>query len=628
MSIRFKVILPYLLLTLVIAITGVYVVTKLVANSLNERLTNQLLESGRVVSDGMARQEIKHIEVARIIAFTRGLGEALQKGDAAAVSALSLPIAGGLDAENLIFIDLQGQELLHLVKGKDRAFQQVIGQNGVGNWPFVQTLLKSKDAQSLPQRAIMLDPANQRQYYYSAIPITVDNTEMVGVVVVGTSLDTLLSTLKSISLADLTFYAENGRAIATTLGGQENAPGFLDTLAVAPDLYEKIVTSDSVVNGENFLADGRWYILARGSLRVSGDRLGAFGVILPLDFVITSGADSRNTYILIFALAMIAVILIGYLISRLIINPIYSLVRTSQAIANGDLTQRTGVRSKDEIGALAHTFDEMTQRLQERSAELERANAILEQMDKTKENFISISAHELRTPLTLIQGYSQMMQSQTDQNPNLKPIVKGLVDGSERMLEVVNSMLDVTRIDGNMLKPMLDKVQIVLIVMRAQKTFKTAFKERNITLVTDGLDQVPVILADADLIYKVFYHLVMNAIKYTPDGGQITVSGKLIEEVPDNPEIEVIVSDTGIGIDKQHHELVFEKFYQTGELHLHSSGRTKFKGGGPGLGLAIVRGIVEAHDGRVWVESPGHDEKAYLGSSFYIRLPISGPAEK
>lgn len=627
MSIRFKVIFPYLLLTLIIAIMGVYVVTKLVANSLTDRLTNQLLESGRVVSDGMARQEIKHIQAARIIAFTKGVGLALQSNDAVTLSTLTKPIAGGLAAENMMLINMQGQEMMQLVSSQTQDFANVSGENASGSWPFVQTLLKRNDAQSVPERSIILNPHNQLYYYYSAMPVSVDN-KMVGVIVVGTSLNTLLPTLKSISLADLTFYDKDGHAIATTLEGGQNDPKFLASLAITPDLYEKISTTDGVVSGENFSADGRGYSLARGSLKVSNDKLGVFGVLLPLDFVIASDELSRNTYVGMFTLAMLAVILVGYGISRLIITPLYSLMRTSQAITDGDLTQRTGVHSKDEIGTLANTFDEMTQRLQERSAELERANAILEQMDKTKENFISISAHELRTPLTLIQGYSQMMQTQTDKNPSLAPIVKGLVDGSERMLEVVNSMLDVTRIDGKMLKPMLDKVQISLVVMRAQKTFKAAFKERNLTLITDGLDQVPVILADADLIYKVFYHLMMNAIKYTQDGGQITISGRAVNDNLEKPEIEVVISDTGIGIDKEHHELVFEKFYQTGELHLHSSGRTKFKGGGPGLGLAIARGILEAHDGRIWVESAGHDEKAHLGSQFYIRLPITGPAER
>jgi signal transduction histidine kinase len=441
-------------------------------------------------------------------------------------------------------------------------------------------------------------------------------------------LDTLLSTLKSTSLADLTFYGENGLALGTTLAERGNDPGFLKTLNIAPDLYQAVINSENIVNGENFITDGRWYSLARGSLRVSGDRLGAFSVILPLDFVVTSGAISRNTYIILFAIAMIVVILVGYLISRLIINPLYSLMRTSQAIAGGDLTQRTGVRSKDEIGTLANTFDEMTDRLEERSIELERANHILEQMDKTKESFISVSAHELRTPLTLIQGYSQMLQVKTGQYPDLKQIAKGLVEGSDRMAEVVNNMLDVTRIDSNMLKPMLDKIQISRIMLRVREIFQAALEERKLTLVTDGLDQLPDVPADPDLMYKVFYHLVMNAIKYTPDGGQITVSGKVVEETPGKREMEIVVSDTGIGIDSQHHELVFEKFYQTGELKLHSSGRTKFKGGGPGLGLAIVHGIIEAHHGRVWVESAGHDEKNYPGSRFYLRLPMYGAGEK
>jgi signal transduction histidine kinase len=83
-----------------------------------------------------------------------------------------------------------------------------------------------------------------------------------------------------------------------------------------------------------------------------------------------------------------------------------------------------------------------------------------------------------------------------------------------------------------------------------------------------------------------------------------------------------VVSDSGIGIDPEHHERIFDKFYQTGQVALHSSGRTKFKGGGPGLGLAIVKGIVEAHGGRIWVESEGCDETACPGSQFHVVLPV------
>jgi HAMP domain-containing protein len=161
------------------------------------------------------------------------------------------------------------------------------------------------------------------------------------------------------------------------------------------------------VQGENRFADGRWYSLARGPLKVGGDRLGVFAVVLPLNFVVESSSVNRNYYVILYSAAMIAVILIGYFVARMIINPLSKLVRTSRAIAGGDLTKRTEIERKDEIGVLAHTFDRMTENLQQRTLELEKTNRILEQMDRKKMRFIQVAAHELRTPLTIVQGYAQ-----------------------------------------------------------------------------------------------------------------------------------------------------------------------------------------------------------------------------
>ena len=121
---------------------------------------------------------------------------------------------------------------------------------------------------------------------------------------------------------------------------------------------------------------------------------------------------------------------------------------------------------------------------------------------------------------------------------------------------------------------------------------------------------------------KALYQLLVNAIKFTPDGGKVTIStrsGIIDDEIPG---VEIMVRDTGIGLDAEHHDLVFEKFYQVGSVAIHSSGKTTFKGGGSGLGLAIVRGVARAHGGKVWVESSGHDEINYPGSTFYLQLPI------
>jgi len=629
-SIRVKVILPYFLLTLIIAITGAYVVTRLVTNSLSERLQNQLLEAGRIVSDEIARQEVQHIENARIIIFTRGVAEALLDEEPV-LDELVLPTASGVGIENLFIFNIQGQEMLHLLEQADGELLNITKPTRDNTFDFFQSILTSNDPDTLPTRAIRKDPENNRWYYYTAMPF-VANNEMIGVMVIGTSIDTIMPLMKSTSLADVIIYRESGQAIASTLMAQDDEEGiFLKTLSIPVATYQNVVDSDGLVSGENITVGERSYSLIRGKLQVSNDLLGVFAVVLSSDYVVQTSAINRNLYVGIFGVAMVVVVLLGFFIARGIINPLSSLVQTSQAIAGGDLDKRTGIQSRDEIGALATTFDKMTESLQERTIdlqnrtlELERANQILEQMDRTKVSFIHISAHELRTPLTLIQGYSYMLQQMAKKDTDLELIANGLMEGFERMEEVVNSMLDVSKIDSKTLDLSPEKADISFIVTKVKKSFESALEERKLKFSMDGLQELPVISADVNLLKKVFYHVIMNAVKYTPDGGEIAVRGKVVGESSDPSEVEISIHDTGIGIAKKDQEVVFEKFYQTGEVLMHSSGKTKFKGGGPGLGLAIARGIVEAHGGRIWLDSPGYDEKANPGTTVYIRLPDNG----
>jgi signal transduction histidine kinase len=624
MSIRLKVILPYLLLTVVVAVIGVYVVTRLVSTTMRERLTNQLLEAGRVVSDNFVRQEIQHVDTARSIAFTVGLADALKREDGDTAVSLVKPLFAGLGGENLILISPQGHELVHLILDDKGELQRVTQNTGAANSPIVTPLLANKDVNEAPHRALGVNLVNNQTYYYTSIPVSL-NGEFSGVVVIGTSLKNILPYLKSTSLADIIFYGGNGQAVGTTLGVQD--PGTLQTISISQDEFRKIIISKDLVTGNNFQVGNRWYSLARGPLQVGNDRIGVFAVVLPLDFVVQSGQGSRTTYVILFTLVFLFVIMIGFAVSRLIINPLYSLVNTSQMVAGGNLEERTGIYSKDEIGKLAASFDEMTARLQERTQELESTNQILKNLDKTKTNFIQISAHELRTPLTLIMGYSQMLEQDTKNNPELLKLAQGILGGSERMADIVDSMLDVSRIDSNALQLKKTNLQIELLIKKISRGFTQAFDERKIKFQTEGLAELPMVSADPDLIQKVFYHLVMNAIKFTPDGGLITVSGKYLNgNLP--PQVEISVCDTGIGINPESSQMIFEKFQQTGEVLLHSSGKTKFKGGGPGLGLAIARGIVEAHGGRIWVESPGYNEETNPGSKFIVSLPVEKHTEK
>jgi len=621
-SIRFKVILPYLLLTLLVAVTGAYVVTRLVANSLEERLANQLLEAGRVVSDSIARQEIDQVQSARVVAFTNNFGKALKDGNEEQIILLAKPAAGGLNIESLMIYDDQGQEALHIIKQSNNTILDATQRGKQATLSIVNELLDENDINSLPKRILEKEPTDDRYYYFTSIPVAHENN-VVGVVVVGTSLNTLVPQLKSTSASDVIFYEDSGTAIASTLGTNTADPLFLRTFTIDKGFYNEVVNQDESVEGENFEVGDRLYRNGFSPLKISDDRIGVFAVVLPMQFVVDQSTVNRNNYIILYSAAMIAVILVGYLIARIIINPLSSLVTTSRAIADGDLAKRTGIKTNDEIGVLANTFDDMTEHLQERTNELEKTNQILEQMDRTKIRFIQVSAHELRTPLTLVQGYAQMVQMKAKGNPDFEKYANGIVDGTTRMVDIIDNLLDASRIDSNLLETLKAELEIETLINKAQKTFKDSLQERNISLTIDGISDLPVIHADKDLLYKVFYHVIMNAIKYTPDGGAITFSGRTINSENGNSEVEFSIKDTGIGIDPQYQELVFEKFYQTGEVLLHSSGKTKFKGGGPGLGLAISRGIMEAHGGRIWLESPGYNETTNPGTTVFIRLPVN-----
>ncbi len=261
---------------------------------------------------------------------------------------------------------------------------------------------------------------------------------------------------------------------------------------------------------------------------------------------------------------------------------------------------------------------------------LQQANQVLRQLDRNKLEFIQVAAHELRTPLTVIKGYVDVLRSFSGlaADSRLLEIMDGIRKGTERMHEVVNTMLDVTRIDSETLRLRPSPLPVRRLIEETVQEFKGAASERNIELLVAVEADMPILHADPVLLQKALTQLLLNAIKYTPNGGQVTVGANAVRMDDGQPAVEIRVKDTGIGLDAVHHELVFEKFYQVGDVSLHSSGKTTFKGGGAGLGLAIVRGVARAHGGKAWVESQGHDEINFPGCTFYLQLPVYPPLNR
>ena len=277
------------------------------------------------------------------------------------------------------------------------------------------------------------------------------------------------------------------------------------------------------------------------------------------------------------------------------------------------------------IDIIRITLDRMRSNDKTMIEDLQKSNKILRQLDRNKLEFIQVAAHELRTPLTVLKGYVNVLKSfsGTDANASIGDVIQGIFKGTERITEVVNLMLDVTRIDSDSLKAASVPVSLKHVIEDLiKKGLSDAATERKIKIILEHPEEAPYFQGDPGLIQKMLYQLIVNAIKYTPDGGTVTISTRVTTMEDDIPCVEIAVKDTGIGLDTEHHELIFEKFYQVGGVELHSSGKTTFKGGGPGLGLAIVRGVTRAHNGKVWVESSGHDEENFPGSTFYLQLPL------
>jgi signal transduction histidine kinase len=255
------------------------------------------------------------------------------------------------------------------------------------------------------------------------------------------------------------------------------------------------------------------------------------------------------------------------------------------------------------------------------SAELDDAHRSLERLDKSKSDFIAVAAHELKTPLTLIEGYAAMLRDQFPRDDQESPavlLIKGIDNGTRRLREIVDDMIDVSMLDNDMLQMSFQPVWISQLLEIIQQEMAEPVRERNLTLKVKEFKGIhEMTFGDSERLYQAFRNLVTNAIKYTPDGGSITIDGRLLSGF-----IEVTFTDTGIGIDLDDQERIFEKFGRVGNVALHSSGKVKFKGGGPGLGLPITKGIIEAHGGAIWVESEGYDEKKCPGTTFHVLLPI------
>jgi signal transduction histidine kinase len=251
----------------------------------------------------------------------------------------------------------------------------------------------------------------------------------------------------------------------------------------------------------------------------------------------------------------------------------------------------------------------------------------MERLERAKTDFVSVAAHELRTPLTILEGYVKMLHVEIGEESTLRMYVDGLANGTERMQEIIGDMIDVSLIDLQSFGLNYQQFYLEKIILIAADNLDKYFRERHVALTIAPMPGEQLrIFGDPIRLIKALSKVMLNALKYTPDGGTVQVLTELTRQTEAGEElsgyVDVQIRDNGIGIAADDLEKIFDKFTSGSDVSLHSSGKIKFKGGGPGLGLPIAKGIIEAHGGRIWAESPGYDEQTLPGSTFHVELPL------
>jgi two-component system, OmpR family, sensor histidine kinase ResE len=385
-SIGAKIILPYLFLTLLVAGVGAFVVTNLVTGSLQERFYNQLLDAGRVVSETMVRYETERLAVLRAVLATEGVAESVLAQDAETLAALVPQIIANSQTDGVVLLDGHGR-LLYTWQRRSGQQAQPAGAD-IAAMPEIRQVLDGY-LDEFGDKFVLLYESSDGLMLYTVGPIYLEE-QLVGAAMVGTLVRPMVVNLTETAVARVTLYDRHGQVVESTLGlGGRDAPDLTPTPEEMSEIAALLRQSSDrhglVVAGANESVPfsrvevlGQEYWLAFGDWRLRGQSFGLFAVALPGNFIVNAAVTSRRLLSLVFSLSTIGVFMIGFAVAQRIVRPLNRLVQTSLAVAQGDLQQRSGIRSRDEVGRLAKSFDLMTGRLAERSRQLSEQASKLE----------------------------------------------------------------------------------------------------------------------------------------------------------------------------------------------------------------------------------------------------------
>lgn len=369
---RAKITLPFLILAVGLAIAAAYVITQIVFDTIDERYTNQLIESGKLSSEGMVRQEESLLRSLRLFSHSNGLPEAVANYDVAELEALSLGIASNQGEELVEFLDKEGQLVLSLrhITGGEAADYEISTQSDFAyqNVSFISNVLGGK-IDDLGDKYSGLVKYGWDDLFFVAGPLYDDRGDFVGVVLVGKALDSLLRQIHDETLAQVTIYSEQGLPVASTFYepaelNEEQAISILENQDIS-SLKRKLGNRRGL-NVSNIDYDeilGAWE--GRGD-----EDLGLIGVALPRTFLVRASNATRMQITGLATLTLMLVLLMGIYIASIITRPLRTLVEASAQVAEGDLDVQIEPKGNDEVAVLSKSFNHMVSSLNQSKIDL------------------------------------------------------------------------------------------------------------------------------------------------------------------------------------------------------------------------------------------------------------------
>jgi len=353
-QIRWKIVLPYAVLVIVLAGAGTYLSTSLLQTSLNDRFQNQLVEASRVGSDTVARTEDQHLSIARSVAFTEGLPQAIDSSDVSAVRNVITALAANNAVERIEVLRLTGARVagVQLTDPSTLTYGPTFGDDPA-SWTLTNLVLNDPVGAKYAQVVGTADGP----MLLTGAPVF-DAERLVGAVLVGTSLQALVDQMKAQALADVTIYDFNGHPIVSTFAADKK---YADLTASANVLS---AVGDGQAVRESRTIWGRSYDMVYGRLIVQGNAVGYFSAALPSDFILSAGADTQWKMTLLFGLAMAGVLGTGFVLAGTFTGRIHRLVATAERVSSGDLTARNPIGAGDELDKLAVCLNRMTDHLE------------------------------------------------------------------------------------------------------------------------------------------------------------------------------------------------------------------------------------------------------------------------